>query len=307
MRMRRIGFFLAVLCAPAAVVMSPYPSHAGGLSTQLGEVAIENLQIGQTYNLKQLANLSLIVTNTSDFSVELVMEVQAPDSSELKGGSEPVPATGWITLTQTTFTLERGAKATSDILITVPDDERYLGRKYQASIWSHTLGGNDGGMCLAYGLKTRVLFSTDTVKADPVEAVVASTASADFTLKPEEITLTGIEPGRVYDVAEAAGVLLEITNRSEHIETIRLASRTVDNSLATLTGGFSDAPDASFLRFSESEITLPPRATRIVKMYLEFPARTEYAGGRYMFVIHAYTAGESVIAGVYSRLYASTK
>jgi len=58
--------------------------EAGGLSTQLGEVVIENLQIGQTYNLKQLANLRLIVTNTSDYSVDLRMDILLPDSSELR-------------------------------------------------------------------------------------------------------------------------------------------------------------------------------------------------------------------------------
>jgi len=305
--MRRMGFCLSTLSALAVACVTPCLCHAGGLSTQLGEVNIENLQVGQSYNLKQLANLSLVVTNTSDFSVDLVMEVQPPDSSELKGGSEPIPTSAWITLTQTSFALDRGGKATSDILIAVPDEERYLGKKYQASIWSHTLGGSGGGMCLAYGLKTRVIFSTDTVRADRSEAVTSSAASADFTLKPEEISLENVEPGQTYDVEKVSGVLLSITNRSEHAETIRLASRTVGNSLATLTRGFSDTPDASILRFSESEFTIPPQGTKSVRMYLEFPARAEYDGGRYMFVIHAYTAGEKVIAGVYSRLYASIR
>ena len=71
-------------------------TEAGGLRTQLGEVVIENLQIGQTYNLKQLANVRLIVTNTSDYSVDLRMDVQLPDSSELRKGAEPVPDTSWV-------------------------------------------------------------------------------------------------------------------------------------------------------------------------------------------------------------------
>ena len=305
--MRRMGLFSSALLALLATVTTPRAPQAGGLRTQLGEVAIENLQVGQTYNLKQLANLSLIVTNTSDVPVNLVMEVLRPDSGELKAGSEPIPDCGWVTLSQTTFALGNGENATSDILIAIPDSKQYLGRRYQVSIWSHTLGDSAGGMSLAYGLKSRIIFSTDTVRAGKGDAVTSSAASTDFTLKPEDVFLANVEPGKIYDVEKASGVFLNITNRSDHPETIRLASRTVRNSSTTLTTGFEDAPDASYLRFGESEFTLPPRGTKAVRMYLEFPGKAEYAGRRYMFVIHAYTTGEKVIAGVYSRLYASTK
>ena len=57
--MRRIGFFLAIGLVMVVVAVMPNNLVAGGLQTQLGEVVIENLLIGQTYNLKELANLQL--------------------------------------------------------------------------------------------------------------------------------------------------------------------------------------------------------------------------------------------------------
>jgi len=296
------GLFLSFL-APAAV----NGAEAGGLRTQLGEVVIENLQIGQTYNLKELANLRLIVTNTSDYSVDLRMDILLPDSSELRQGAEPLPDTSWVSLSQSAFELDPNEKATSDITISIPDHDQYLGKKYQVTIWSHTLGGKGTGMFLAFGLKSRIIFTTDTVKAAKSEVVTASDASVNFTLKPEEIFLDSVELGKIYDVEKRTGLVLKIANPSKHERTFKLQSLTVANSVATLTKGYQDTPDASYLTFSKTEFVVPPEGTKTIKMYVEFPVEKGYGGKKYMFVIHALTLGEKVTTGVYSRLYASIK
>jgi hypothetical protein len=291
--------FLALAAGSAA--------QAGGLSTQLGEVVVENLQIGQTYNLKELANLSLIVTNTCDHAVDLRMDVLSPDSSELRQGAEPIPDTGWVRLSRNLFELEANEKAVSEIILSIPDDERQLGKKYQVTIWSHTLGGEGSGMFLAYGLKSRLIFTTDSVKATREEVITASDASVNFALKPEEIHLEGVEPGKVYDVDKRAGLVLQITNPSQREQTFELHSLTVSNSVVSLTREYRDAPDASYLKFSESRFVLSPGAAKTVKMYLEFPPDEEYSGQKYMFIIHAVSVDQKVTTGVYSRLYASVK
>ena len=282
-------------------------AEAGGLSTQLGEVVIENLQIGQTYNLKQLANLRLIVTNTSDYGVDLRMDILLPDSSELRKGAKPLPDTTWVKLSQRLFKLGPNEKATSDIILSIPEDDQYLGKKYQVTIWSHTLGGKGGGMSLAYGLKTRVIFTTDTVKAAKGEVITSSDASVNFTLKPEEVFLEDVELGTLYDVEKNTGLVLKINNLAEREQTFKLQSLSVSNSAATLTEEYQDVPDASYLKFSESAFVLPPAGTKTIKMYLEFPPKKEYSGKKYMFVIRAFTLDEKVTTGVYSRLYASIK
>ena len=281
--------------------------EAGGLSTQLGEVVIENLQIGQTYNLKELANLRLIVTNTSDYGVDLRMDVLLPDSSELRKGAEPIPDVSWVDLSQDLFKLSPNEKASSDIILSIPEHDQYLGKTYQVTIWSHTLGGKGSGMFLAYGLKTRIIFTTDKVKASESQVVTSSDASVNFTLKPEEIFLDSVESGKIYDVDKHTGLALKITNPGEREQTFELKSLTVSNSAATLTEEYEDAPDASYLKFSENRVVIPPKGTKTVKVYLDFPPEKEYSGKKYMFVIHVVAVDEQVTVGVYSRLYASVK
>ncbi len=301
--MRRIGFVSGVALAITVLAMTPGSLVAGGLSTQLGEVVIENLQIGQTYNLKELANLQLIVTNTGEIQVDLLMEALVPDTGELRQGAAAIPDPSWIALSQDSFKLVPNQNAISDIIISIPDDAQYLGKKYQVNIWSHTLGG--GSMNVAVGLKSRIIVTTDTVKADVDQLSTRSNASVDFTMTPGEIYLDNVPLGKRYDIGKEAGMILTVTNNGEREQVFKLQSRAVGNSSATLTGDYSDTPDAAFLSFSESEFTLLPKGTTTVKMYLEFPAKEEYASKKFMFIIRAFTVGDKVSTGVYSRLYAS--
>jgi len=279
--------------------------EASGLKTGLGEVVIENLQIGQTYNLTKLANLKLVVTNTSYNTVDLQMDVLLPDLNQLRQEAEPLPDKSWVKLSQDLFKVDPNQKANTDIIISIPDDDQYLDKKYQFIIWSHTLG--EGGMNMAVGLNSRIIFTTDKVKASHSESFNQSDASVDFTLKPEEIHLDNIELDKIYDLENNSGSILTITNPSMREKKFRILSQTVENSLATLTGGYSDAPDTSYLKFSENEFVLPAQGTRDISMFLKFPPNKEYSGKKYMFIIHAYTIDENISTGVYSRLYVSVK
>lgn len=303
--MRITGRISTVLLAMALMALTPATPYAGGLRCQLGEVVIENLQIGQTYNLRELANLQMIVTNTGDQPVELLMEVLVPDSGQLRHGAEAVPEGSWIELSQKSFTLGPQQPASADIIISIPDDIQYLGKKYQVMIWSHTVGV--GSMFMEVGLKSRIIFTTDTVRASREQMVTSSNASVDFELKPEEIYIDGVSLGQTYNVAENTGRVLTIINHGKRSQTFRLQSRTIKNSLATLTKNYEDAPEASYLQFSDDEFVLSPGETKTVTMFLEFPNKPEYAGKKYVFVIHAYAEGEKVSAGVYSRLYTSVE
>ena len=303
--MKRIGFIIApvLVLAFTFTVMMPQSTIAGGLSTHLGEVVVTNLQIGQIYNLRELANLRMTVTNTGEDVVNLKMDVLQPEIRELRQGATIIPDASWVTLSQDFFTIGHMQPASSDIIISIPDDPQYLGKKFQVIIWSHTVG--DGSTFMEVGLKSRIIFSTDTVKADLDKLVTSSAASLDFSLQPEEIHLDNVPVGMSYDITEKTGRVLTITNSGNHQKTFRLQSRTVEGSSATLTEQYDDAPEASYLQFSDYEFVLAPKETKTVNMYLNFPKNKGYNGKHYMFIIHAYSADTRVTTGVYSRMYVS--
>jgi hypothetical protein len=299
----KIKTYLALSCC----LWAAGPAHAGGLSTQLGEVVIQNLQVGQAYNLRDLANLSLSVVNRGDEEIALAMDPLVPEASELKQGAEAIPDLSWIALSSREHIVSAGGTATSDILVTIPDDDHLLGRKFQVTVWSHSVPRPGAGMALAYGLKSRIIFTVDPVRAEQVEVVTSSAADAGCMIAPHEIRVARVTAGKLCDLEKDAGVLLTLSNPGSSPRRVTLASQAVSASQAALPAGYLDTPDASYLTFSQNEITVAPGRSETVRMFLHFPAERRYRGQKYMFIINAETTGQGVKAGVYSRLYASVE
>ncbi|MBU0479258.1 DUF1735 domain-containing protein [bacterium] len=130
-------------------------ASAGGLSTTFGEVLVEDLRIGEAYSMEKEAKVPLIITNTSNQEVKLKIEVLTPQESELKESFEAIPDIGWVELSQNEFVIGSGQSIKTDVIISIPDDEKYLDKKYQVFIWSYTVGRSIG-----LGLKSKLLFST---------------------------------------------------------------------------------------------------------------------------------------------------
>ena len=298
----RMAALITWICAAATGT-----ALAGGLSTQLGEVVIENLQIGQTYNLHDLANLNLTVSNNGEHEIDLAMDPLVPEQSELKQGARAVPDLSWIALTQNRHVISAKGSATTEILLSIPDDDQYKGQKFQVTIWSHSVPRPGAGMALAYGLKSRIIFTIDPVKADPVDVVTMSTADAGCVIAPQEIRLEQVAVGRLWDLEKESRVHLTVSNPGATERKVRLTSQTVGGSQAQVTKGYEDAPDASYLTFSANELVLAPGASKTVQMYLRFPADRKYRGRDYMFIVHAQSVGAHVNTGVYSRVYASVR
>lgn len=302
--MYAFGNVRRILCAGLIVLAAHGVAFGGGLSTPLGEALIENLQVGNSYDLGDLAGLNLTVKNTCEAPVNLQMDVLLPADSELRRNAEPLPCASWVSLSRDQFGLRAAETATADILITLPDDDAFRGRTFQFIVWSHTIPDPDGGMALAYGLKSRIIFTTAAEPA-PADDEASPVGSGGVTMSPAEIFVDHLDRGRPHDLAQSRGLVLEVTNPGDQVQTYAIESLTVAGSLASPTAGYEDPPDASYLTFGDPEFVLSPGETKQVKLFLEIPEQQEHEGKNYVFVIHASSTGGGVSSGIYSRLYAS--
>jgi len=284
-------------------------ANAGGLSTPFGVVVMENLRIGESYNTRELVNLPLKVTNTSDYKVELKIEVIKPKEDELREGYEVIPDTSWIKLGQDYFTVSPGGSAVTDVIITIPDDERYLGKRYQVFIWSRTLG--EGRKWLAVGLLSRLLFTIaptkEKAKVIPEGKKKKLLANLDFELLPYNIIVENVKLGKKIDLKKTHGQSLKLVNPNDKEFKYRIKSMKVKDSLASILKGYEDTPDASFLSFDETEVTLSPISIKEIKMYLNFPKKDEYKGGRYMFIIQVEVLGQEIPVSKYAKVFVAIR
>jgi hypothetical protein len=294
-RLRGLPAGLLVL----SIISLPICTWAGGLSCSVGEVVINNLKIGQTYSLQALANLPLVVTNTSDQPVHILVDALVPDSSELRRQACPIPDAAWATAAPDSFDLGSRETKAVEMLLRIPDDESLFGKTFQVTFWSHTLA--QAGDMLAYGLNTRVIFSIDKVRE--TSGMVPS-GELSLSLTPATMTLDGIVPGREYRLEELLHQPLVVRNTSGQSLSIELRTLNSQQSAIDMMPGYADLLEAAKVNLSPSRLTLKPGEQTTVTGTVLFSKQARSAGKKYMCVVSAEVMDLPVKTQIYSRIYA---
>ncbi len=295
-----IGAYLIILSLMLLLSL-PQDGNTGGISTSFTEVVVRNLSIGKNSAIGQKVNRQLRVRNKGKNSIELKMEVLVPSKSELKQGYEPIPDASWIELEKDYFSVEPSENAVTDVIITIPRDKKYLGKKYQAYIWSHTIG--KGKVPIALGLKSRLLLEISEKERDLSREFAGR---LDFAVFPDEMVLENVKIGEVCDIKKVVGKVLEVKNLSRYPHIYEIKSTSAKKAGIKVENGYEDCPHPDFLTFDKSNFGLKKKKKTRVKMYLNFPEREEYAGKKYVFVIRIRLLEEEFLLSRYLKIYATT-
>ncbi|MFH1784293.1 MAG: hypothetical protein ABH868_05305 [bacterium] len=276
-----------------------------GLSTSWGEVILRNVAIGQSYNTRELLNLPLRVTNNGDIDLEIQAEILAPSEVSLKDDYEVIPSTSWIKLGQEYFNIGPQESAVTDVIITIPDDEKYLGKKYQFHIYTHSVG-SIGFMGL--GLMSRVLLNIAPVRADVTpEEISKLKANLNFSVNPPALRIHDVEIGKKYDIKKLAGKEFKIINPNEEKFTYKITSIDPKKTVIKPPEDFEICPDPSFLKISKETVQVASDEIKKIKMSLEIPDKEEYKNKKYMFVIYTEVMEQDIPVGKYNMVYITTK
>jgi len=135
-------------------VLCPRFLYAFGLKTGFGKVVLENVPMGKEYSMSKDSKFPLVIKNESDKEINLKVEVLVPEISEVQEGYEAIPDASWVTLEKDSFIIEPNGEAETDVIIHIPYDKDYPGRKFHVFIWSHTIGDSIG-----VGIKSKLLFN----------------------------------------------------------------------------------------------------------------------------------------------------
>src|SRR4051812_12149560 len=149
------------------------PSYAGyQVGTKFADVIMEYVQPGKVYNLRTMRNLPYRINNHSDQPVDLSVQVQIPLAKDLKPGYEAIPDPSWVRLVPDHFKLAIGEEGLADVILQVPDDERYRGHHYQAHILCQSnespLATGHTGLVFGVTLQSRLRFSVASAGPEQV-------------------------------------------------------------------------------------------------------------------------------------------
>ncbi|OGV96121.1 hypothetical protein A2W24_01895 [Microgenomates group bacterium RBG_16_45_19] len=275
---------------------------AGGLRCSVGEVVVENLKIGNTYSLKTLANLPLSITNTGSEPVTVRVEPVVPASTETKQGAEPLPAPSWAKAVPDSFELYPQESKSVEMILTIPEEEAYFGRKFQVNFWSHTLP--KANQFLAYGLSSRVIFTIDRVREDPNSR---PTGDLSFSIIPGEVKLRNPSPGVVYQLEKLLDRPLVIRNTSSKKLMVELKLLGLQESVAYAPEGYSDLWASADVNLSPSILYLEPGEEKQISGTIRFDKKAKFSNKNYLGIICAAVTDQEVKTRIYSRIYADFK
>jgi len=279
------------------------------MQSTFGEVIIENLRLGRTYNTREMVNLPLMMTNLSEEKVIVKLSVMKPHPDLLREGYEPIPDTGWIELSTDRMEIPPGGHGATDVIIHVPSDERYAKKRYQVVIYSVAQGKGN----ISLGINHKLLFSiapTDVeveAQAKEDERKEKLLANLNYTVLPSKIMLYDFKLGEKQDLTELTEKTFKIINPNDEDYRYRIRSITIEKSKIASSPGYEDCPDPSFLTLSESEVDVPANTVKVIKLFLNIPDKKEYRGKKYMFLISTGLLGQAISVGQYNRVYVATE
>ncbi len=273
----------------------------GILARFADDVILENLEVGRSYNLREKGNLPYHVTNAGSAPVDVLIEVIIPGEKRLKANYEPIPDPGWVRVVPNKFRLDPGESGVSEIIITIPDKEEYIGRNFQTYLHAHTVGTG----FMAAGAGHRLRFSTG-VGPDTLAAEKKKKKMMDLNLdfRPGSIYLDGVEPGKKFKPDKTKRI--KLINWAGSPIKVKLQSVDYERRFK-MPPGYETAPDPSWLMIKPDVIKLKGNEIRELKCYFNIPDEDEYYGKKYGFLIKADIVDADIVLELYSRIYLATK
>lgn len=297
--------FVSRIAAPAIALLSlSLTASAGGLRTPFGEVVIRNLRIGQTYSMYKLVNLPLRVVNTGGETTDI--RIETVRASAVVPGYEPIPTLDWVRVEQGTFTIAANREAVTDLIISIPNDPKFLGRRFQADIWSHSVDHR----ALLVGLKSRLLIHVDSTPPSEEELkkkfVDERLADLDFSISPMNAEAADIPLGRTVDLRKERKLVIKIVNPNDRALNFRVRSIPVAESMILPPAGWSEARDPAWLKPEKDVVKIGGSSIVSLGLNLTLPDEPALRGSDLFFIVAFEVLEQKIPTRAYYKLMVHT-
>ncbi len=282
-------------------------AQAAGLRTPFGEVIIKNLKIGQTYSMYKLVNLPIRIINTGDETTDLIIQTIKTQPDELKPGYVPIPSLDWVRVEKSSFTLDPNREAVSDVIISIPNDPKLLGRKFQADIWSHTYGPR----AFLVGLRSQLLLHVDSTPPSDEELkkrfVDESLSNLDFTVMPVNALVSDIPLGRDMDLRKDRKLTIKIVNPNDRELDFRVRSIPTWESMILPPSGYEAADDPKWLQGEKEILKIEGNSIATTSLRLNIPDSPRTRGKHLFFIVSFEVLQQKIPTRMYYRLLVDTE
>ncbi len=282
---------------------------ASNFSTSFADVILSNMKVGMVYSLKQEKGLPYTVTNLSEEPIDIEIIVQKPLPQELQEGYEAVPDISWVKVFPTVFRLEPGEKMNCDIIISIPDDEKYKNRHFQINLLTQTapraVGG--GGLGISMAFRSRMRFSTGLTPMKVLDDHRRRIFDAlKMELSPLSLFLPEISIGKSVrlDGRELSTLQMVNKGRENHRIEFHIAENPKNYGLIK---GYEPIPEEIKVTFRRKNMRARRRSITDVIMDIKVPDKEEFYGRSFAFVVIGKVLGLDIPINLFARVYFKTE
>ena len=276
------------------------------LGVRFPDLVMENVAPGTVINLRQLKGLPYVVINQSDeMTLDVLVEPEIPvlGPAQAKEGYEPVPTADWLKVVPNRFKLGPGDAASSEVVLSVPDDPGLVGKHFQVNIKAKS---QDVGM-LALAVNSYVRFSIGAPGPASLkkEKDRQTLQKLDLELNPGALRMEKVPLGRLVPFADIKGAPLKIINKGNDPVKLKLVSIKPEANLRE--PGWTEQLDPAWLTVKPDVLKLKGNQIREVQVFLTIPDKPENRGKKFMFLLQAEMADLGLPLQFYTRVYVSTE
>jgi hypothetical protein len=309
MMMRRPFSVLPFLLS-SLILFTGVAARASSFKVNIGELLLQNLQPGQTYDLQELLNMPYRATYDGVQEADVHFTPELPEGEhELKPGFEPIPDRSWLVVASTSMPI--GAKGTveNNLKFVIPDDDRYLGKKYVVYLWVRTFN-KGGGFTVGLGTKSRFLVTIASERASAADAAVRGQASLNFQLEPQEsLTRKPLKVGKRHTLGrKTLGRDVVIVNNDSEPRTFTLEAIPSSEVVMTLPEGYEWPANPKDLTFKKELLVVKPKGRAVVPAFIQIPEDPALKGKKFFYLarVKPQVQGQGVASSVIARFLVET-
>ncbi len=267
----------AMVVVLAAALLAPPGARADiGLAARFGDVILEGAKPGRVYDLKEASHVPFGIENRGDAEIEVAVEFERPRKGLLSKDYEEIPDPSWLKAVPAKLRVPAKGVGFFDLLLSIPDDPKLVGRHFQVSVKAVGTAGLFG-----VAVENRVRFSVGPgPQSLAAEKKKKAMQQLDFDVTPPTLFLTEVPVGGPWDSRKEARKTVRVANYARDALKVRMTVEGWDASMP-LPEGYTPIPDPSWIKVRTPEMTVAPDEIAQTGFVLSVPDEPKYRGKRW--------------------------